>query len=125
MGTRRSLLVWWAAGAFLLVLLAVWVFRASLLEQRRPVSAFGANGFEPAGNSANAFPQSTAPNIPSPNPSTDPRVQETLRTINEINRINKLNQELREKNPDNSPTVPAPSARTTNPLPSEKDEEKP
>lgn len=108
MGARRSIWLWVGTGAFLLVLLAVWVFRASLLEQRRPVSSFGANGYDSPGTGDNAFPQSTEPNIPSTNPSMDPHVQETLRTINEINRINKMNQELREKTPKTPAQIPAP-----------------
>lgn len=111
MGARRSIWLWVGTGAFLLVLLAVWVFRASLSEQRRPSSSFGANGFENPGTGRNAFPQSADPNIPSTNPSMDPHVQETLRTINEINRINKMNQELREKAPKTSPKIPSPPSQ--------------
>ena len=107
MGARRSIWFWVGTGAFLLVLLVVWVFRASLMEQRRPSSSFGANDIDSPGMRNNPFPQSTDPNIPSPNPSLDPHVQETLRTINEINRINRMNQELREKTPETSPKIPA------------------
>ncbi len=125
MGARRSMWLWVGTGAFLLVVLAVWVFRASLLEQRKPLASFGANGFDVSRPDPNSFPQSTDPNAPLTNPSMDPRVQETLRTINEINRINKLNQEFREKTPKNSLPNPAPPARIKNQIPSEKDEKKP
>ncbi|MBK8576646.1 MAG: hypothetical protein IPN90_13545 [Elusimicrobia bacterium] len=123
MGARRTFWIWVGAGAFLLVLLAVWVFRASLSEQRRPTSSFGANGFGNPGSGLNAFPQSADPNTPSANPSRDPHVQETLRTINEINRINKMNQELREKTAKNPATIPAPPPPKKE-LPREEKEEK-
>ena len=81
------------------------------MEQRRPVASFGANGFDASRPTPDSFPQSTDPNIPSPNPSLDPHVQETLRTINEINRINRMNQELREKTPESSPKIPVPPSK--------------
>lgn len=108
MGARRSIWLVVGTGAFLLVLLAVWVFRASLRDQRRPSSSFGADGFQNGGRENPRFPASTDPNIPSTNPSMDPHVQQTLQTINEINRINRMNQELREKTPKPSAKNPAP-----------------
>lgn len=102
MGARRSIWIWVGTGAFLLVLLAVWVFRASLTEQRKPRSAFGAKGFENSMQGTAGFPQTVDPNSPKNNPALDPHVQETLRTIDEINRINKFNLELRRKTPSPS-----------------------
>ena len=99
MSARRSLLFWWGAGALLLVLLAAWVFHASLVQERKPRSSFGSNGWDrPEDRSKNGFPPVDV-NNPANNPGLDPHVQETLRTINEINRINKVNQDLRNKLP--------------------------
>lgn len=114
MGARRSLLIWWGAGAVLLLLLAAWVFRASLNEQRRPHSSFGANGFDRPGDARAGMPQNVDSNGPNNNPALDPHVQETLRTINEINRLNKMNQDLRTK-PADKPVLPASPLPPTKP----------
>ena len=110
-GARRTILLCWGAGAFLLVLLSVWVFRASLREQRKPRSSFGAKGFEYSMPGA----QNLDPNSPANNPQLDPHVHETLRTIDEINRIKQLNLELQNKMPtgrENAPKRPSSNAGT-------------
>jgi hypothetical protein len=99
MATRRTRWIWMGAAAFLLILLAGWVFKASLIEQRKPLSSFGGENWGRPGDLSSGLPQPMDPNTPANNPSMDPQVQETLRTINEINRINKMNVELTKNKP--------------------------
>lgn len=111
MDARRSLWIWWGAGVFFLLLLAGWVFRASLNEQRKPISSFGTNGFENPANGGYASQRNVNPNTASVDTGLDPRIQDTLRTINEVNRINRMNQELRK----NSPLTPQKTALPPSP----------
>jgi hypothetical protein len=111
MGARRFPWIWWAAGAFFLLMLVGWVFRASLKEQQKPRSSFGTTTFDVNGNRYNTH--AVDPNNPPLTTALDPHVQETLRTIDEINRINELNENLRN-NPIH-PEPPKQNARTSSP----------